>query len=718
MAVTDSIANASAYRGASRGSRGKRAGVVSLLGVTVGTMGAGILTGLWTSGVLTGRLWWGGLTSLCAGVLLLQLLHRRRHAPRVGRGNATAAAESVAGAAESVEDLVRSVTDLLGRVGLGLVITDMGGNVLRASATAAELLERAGEAVWDQPWGAMSPPGAFFGLPVELREQLAPVHCFFSTDSEEADGVVITRATRRQICWAGRVLSGLEGFGSGRLFIMRDVTAERRFEALKSDFLATVSHELRTPLTSLRGSLQLVVARAQALDSADVQLLKIGIKNAERLIRLVNDLLDINTLEQGRIAFQFSSLQLGDLIAGAVEAVKDECQDRNVQVRVDVADNLPPSHVDRERIMQVLTSLLSNAIKYAPSGSTVQLRARAHDGGVQVDVSDPGPGIPIAEQPHVFERFWRAERGGADAGAGLGLAISRAIIARHGGQIWVESEEGQGAMFSFFLPRSIFRVEEELPEEAEVTLASRGRVLLIEDDPDARVVLRTSLDRHGYEVVDAQTGAQGVALARRERPSVVVLDLLLPDISGYDVLRILKNSPDTAEIPVIVLSIEPERELARRLGAWEVLQKPLDFESVRWTLARALRRNGRPDEHLALAVCPSVSRDLAALASALEKDGHTVYLTLDADDLVNAIASNYPDLLVVDDDFLAESRGETAERLRHPMTHNCIPLVYISTGMEAPSAEVPEWWVSLKKPISKEDFLAAAQKALAMVPHT
>jgi CheY-like chemotaxis protein len=370
-------------------------------------------------------------------------------------------------------------------------------------------------------------------------------------------------------------------------------TAEHRYEQFKNDFLRTISHELRTPLTSLRGSLQLVVGRAEALGPIDRQLLEIGIKNAERLIRLVNDLLDIDSLEQGRLAFRFAPVDVGALIPLAVDAVADVADERGISVELDCPPGFPAVHADRQRLLQVLVNLLSNAVTYGPAGSVVTIRVRGRHDGLQVDVSDEGPGIPAEEQLQVYERFWRRDRNGADAGAGLGLAICRAVIARHGGKLWLDSEEGRGSVFSFLLPRLAPEVAEDRSAGHPVDGDRSGsRILLVEDDADTRAVVRASLERWGYEVTEVGTGAQAVAAARRERPAAVVLDLLLPDIDGYDVLRIFKNTPDMASVPVLVLSIESQRELACRLGAADVLQKPLDLEAVRSRLSRELRGPG------------------------------------------------------------------------------------------------------------------------------
>jgi signal transduction histidine kinase/CheY-like chemotaxis protein len=593
--------------------------------------------------------------------------------------------------------------DLLGDLGLAAVLTDRTGTIRHANSAAVELLGQQGAL----PPTALDPRGLFFGLAVEDGGQLAALVQFFARETECAGDEVTLAASSRRLAWTGRVLSGEEGLGVGRLFLVRDVTEERRFEALKSEFLATVSHELRTPLTALLGSLQLVLARAAGLADTDRGLVEIGVKNTERLIHLINDLLDVDRLEEGTLPFQFATLDVAELVRGAVSATASGFAGREVTVACELADGLPAVHGDRDRLRQVLLNLLDNARKYAPEGSRVVVRAQPADVGVQVDVCDTGSGIPPLEQPHVFRRFWHADRGGPNAGPGLGLAICRAIVERHEGRIWIDSEAAHGTVVSFFLPRSIFRSETEPPPPPPAPPPSEARVLLVEDDEDARAVMRGSLEQCGYQVIEASTGLQAVRLARRELPSAVLLDLVLPDISGYDVLRMLKtSSPDTAAIPVVVLSIEPERDLARRLGAWDALQKPIDFEAVRWTLVGALRSVGRADGRLVLGVGPTVSRDLAVLASSLEEDAHEVYRAHDVQDLARWSAEHYPDVLVLDSDFISQSCAETAETLRAIVAGRPIPLVFLAS--EAPAEPDASGWVHLAKPICKDEVLEAA----------
>jgi CheY-like chemotaxis protein len=173
----------------------------------------------------------------------------------------------------------------------------------------------------------------------------------------------------------------------------------------------------------------------------------------------------------------------------------------------------------------------------------------------------------------------------------------------------------------------------------------------------------------------------------------------------------LKNSPDTREIPVVVLSVDHERELAKRLGAFDALQKPAHFEQVRWSLAHALRRARALDGRFVLGVGPAVSRDLTVLAKVLEDDSHEVHRAQDIADLARWSAANYPDALVIDDDILSETQSEVVNMLRHPTTTQSIPLVFL-TSDERPGDQEGVRWVRLQKPISKDELLKAVQRLL------
>jgi signal transduction histidine kinase len=242
---------------------------------------------------------------------------------------------------------------------------------------------------------------------------------------------------------------GPEGDVLGHVLIYRDVTVEAAAEAAKDEFVSTVSHELRTPLTSVKTSLSLLGKGVAGEVTEEMrEFLGIALRNLERLIRLVDDLLDLSRIESGRLVTNVEPVALARVVTGAVDAVRGYSEARGARLEVTEGEPVTVT-ADGDRLEQVIVNLLSNAVKFSPTGGRVGLRWWLEDGQAVLEVSDEGPGIPAAQLETVFERFRQlgdtfARRSG---GVGLGLAISRKIIEQFGGSLWVESDEGEGARF-------------------------------------------------------------------------------------------------------------------------------------------------------------------------------------------------------------------------------------------------------------------------------
>jgi signal transduction histidine kinase len=248
-------------------------------------------------------------------------------------------------------------------------------------------------------------------------------------------------------------VSGASGEAIGWMGVYDDVTRDREVDRMKSEFISTVSHELRTPLTSIKASMALLLAENPGLDEESTGLLEISKRNADRLVRLVNDILDVSKIEAGRLQLDLKEHEVGALCAEAVAGLDGFAQKVGVEVRLGIDDGLPRVHADSDRVVQVLTNLLSNALKFSPRGATVHLRAGRRGAAVLFEVRDSGPGIPVEFRDKLFTKFAQADRARREQeGTGLGLAISRALVLAHGGEIWVESEPGKGAAFFFTLP--------------------------------------------------------------------------------------------------------------------------------------------------------------------------------------------------------------------------------------------------------------------------
>jgi CheY-like chemotaxis protein len=381
-----------------------------------------------------------------------------------------------------------------------------------------------------------------------------------------------------------------DGVGApvGRSFVFQDLSQERELTTLKSDFLSTVTHELRTPLTSVKGSLQLVLGKCAALAPVERELLGISLKNADRLIRLINDLLDISRLELGNLDLTFAPIATGSMVHEAVAGLRAYAGGRDVVIGCDVEGDLPPVRGDRDRLLQVLTNLISNAVKFSSAGGRVVVQASRAGDAIAIAVRDWGPGIAESDRSRLFRRFQRLhpERT-SEPGTGLGLAISKAIVDRHGGRIVVESREHEGSTFTVIVPAALEALRRTASAPGPAPDGRRPTILVVDDDVDLGTVLEASLGE-GYRVLRVERGVQALDVARAERPDLILLDVVLPDLSGYDVLRILQHSESTGTIPIVMMTVQPEPTLASRLGAAEVLAKPVDIDHLRAVIERTL----------------------------------------------------------------------------------------------------------------------------------
>jgi signal transduction histidine kinase/DNA-binding response OmpR family regulator len=526
------------------------------------------------------------------------------------------------------------------------VLSDRAGVVLYVSRAGRELL------------GAGVTPGATLdGGPLCARfsdgEAFADTLRQLYAQPERADSgelVIADDGTLRVCGWTSGPLRDATERIVGRGFLFSDRTQQRELAALKSDFLSTVTHELRTPLTSVKGSLQLILGKAEALSAIERELLDISLKNTDRLIRLINDILDISRLEFGKIDLTFASIAPAPVVEEAVAGLRAYAAGRDIAIGCEIEPDLADIAGDRDRLIQVFTNLISNAVKFSPAGGRVLVRATRALDGLAIAIRDWGVGISAIDHKRLFQRFHRINPGTCqEPGTGLGLAISKAIIDRHGGRITVESREHEGSTFTVLLPLVAEARETASPVAGAtdaVPTAARPTILLIDDDADLGTVLEVSLSAT-YRLLRVERGVQALDVARAERPDLILLDVVLPDLSGYDVLRILQHSEATRAIPVVMLTVQPERELAQRLGAAGVVAKPVDIDELQYTVRRSLARRavGAP---LRVAVGPLQCRPIADLTAALRAGGHEVFPVADAWELLRCADEHDPDVAVVD----------------------------------------------------------------------
>lgn len=374
--------------------------------------------------------------------------------------------------------------------------------------------------------------------------------------------------------------------GTHVVAVVRDVSERRRIEQLKDEFVSTVSHELRTPLTSIAGSLGLLAGGAAGpLPEKAGRLIQIAQANSQRLVRLINDILDIEKIESGKLRLEMAPLDLRDVAVGAIEGVRGYAEELGVVLTL--ADGEPaPVRGDSDRLIQVVTNLLSNASKFSPHGGEVRVTVDPERRVARLSVSDQGPGIPDAFRSRIFSKFAQADGSDtrAKGGTGLGLAIAREIAERHGGRLWFESAEGAGATFYLDLPLAI---------ENDGAFDSEGpRLLIVEDDRDAAEVLRNMLECDGFGADVATTARDGLSAARTGVYAAILVDLGLPDADGISLIRALRAGADTRHLPVVVVSADTARGKARgrSLEVVDWLEKPFDQARLRQAVGAIYER--------------------------------------------------------------------------------------------------------------------------------
>ena len=392
-------------------------------------------------------------------------------------------------------------------------------------------------------------------------------------------------------------LRNAQGNTNGFLSIARDITDLKRTDRLKSEFISTVSHELRTPLTAISGSLGLIVGGATGeLPPNLFKMINIAHKNSLRLNHLVNDLLDMEKLVAGKMHFDMRSHELVPLLQQAMEENSAYATQHQVRFQLQGVEVNVQVVVDASRFLQVLTNFLSNAAKFSPPDSIVKITVSLHREQVRVAVSDNGSGIPEEFRSRIFQKFSQADSSDRrqKGGTGLGLAICKELVERMGGSIGFESVEGMGSTFYFDLPCVN---TSSVNFSARTASATESRpILVVEDNHEVADLIATMLRNAGYQVDIADTGAAALLSLSRKLYGAVTLDLMLPDMSGLQVLQQIRARKSTAAIPVVVVSAAVDEgrltvtsDLALSHVDW--LEKPINETRLLSLVKEAVSQN-------------------------------------------------------------------------------------------------------------------------------
>jgi DNA-binding response OmpR family regulator len=387
--------------------------------------------------------------------------------------------------------------------------------------------------------------------------------------------------------------------------------------------------------------------------------LTVVISEGERLTHLINDVLDLAKIEAGKMEWNFEETSMLEVAERAISATTSLFEQKNLHLDKDIEKNLPPVSGDRDKLIQVMINLISNAVKFTDKGK-VSFKVYKKKNNVIVSVTDTGIGIAPEDHAAVFEQFKQV---GGDTltdkpkGTGLGLPICKEIVEKHGGLIWLESEVGKGSTFSFSIPivkkesknkpvnldKLLAQLKEQMAESSTNSSEKASTILIVDDDDSIRSLLHQELSDTGYLIEEACNGKQALECVRRNKPDLIILDVMMPEMNGFDVAAVLKNDPETMDIPIIVLSIVQDKIRGYKIGVDRYLTKPIDTVQL-FSEVGALLEQGKSKKKVMV-----VDEDSAAvrtLTEVLQTKGYSV-VESDGKEVLEKAISNQPDIIIL-----------------------------------------------------------------------
>lgn len=488
---------------------------------------------------------------------------------------------------------------------------------------------------------------------------------------------------------------------SGFLGIAYDISERKKIDRLKNEFVSTVSHELRTPLTSIRGSLGLIAGGvAGQLSPQAAKLIDIAHSNSERLVRLINDILDIEKIESGRMQFNLTAQPLRPLLLQAIDANSAYASQLQVNIELVSGEYDGRVRIDSDRMMQVITNLLSNAAKYSPAHGCVELALERRDGMLRLAVSDHGPGIPKAFQQRIFQKFSQADSSDTrrQAGTGLGLAISKSLIKSMGGRIGYDTSPS-GTTFWIDLPE-ICEIGSSSVSPAKAS--APDRVLICVDDDAIALLLQSTLEQGGYHTDIARDAAQARTMLAAQRYAALTLDIMLTGSNGMTLIRELREDPLARELPIIVVSALAHAEQEAQLGGIAVadwLEKPIDHTRLLAAMRRCMSDTGH---HRPRILHVDDDADILSVVAAIAGDIADFDHAPDLRSASQLLASRQYDLVILD---LALPDGSGSELLPMIAALRPEPRVLVFSASDVPREQAEHFAACLVKSVTTNDDL-------------
>ncbi len=540
------------------------------------------------------------------------------------------------------------------------------------------------------------PASSYLGVPIPVGDKIIGVLSVQSTEHENSFNEDDQRLLSTIASSVGVALRNAQLFEdveqAKREAEKASKVAEKANEA-KSAFLSTVSHELRTPLTSVLGFAKIINKRLNdkifpIVDQSDPKTgktvnqisenLQVVISEGERLTHLINDVLDLAKIEAGRMEWSQENVSLAEVAERAIAATTSLFEQKEIKLVKKIDPNVSDIIGDADKLIQVVINLFSNAVKFTEKGN-VTCSVSQKNNEVVVSISDTGIGIAPEDYGAVFEQFKQV---GGDTltdkpkGTGLGLPICKEIVEHQGGRIWVESKVGKGSTFSFSLPfissetksdintnpihlnELVKQLKERMVFSTLKTDGKNATILVVDDDDSIRSLLEQELSEAGYLIEQATNGKQALECIRKNRPDLIILDVMMPEMNGFDVAAILKNDPQTMDIPIIILSIIQDKARGFRIGVDRYLTKPIDTAQL-FTEVGNLLEQGKSKKKVM--VVDEDSEAVRSLTDVLQTKGYQV-VESDGKELVEKAIATQPDIIILNS--ILSAKQEIVKTLR------------------------------------------------------
>jgi GAF domain-containing protein/CheY-like chemotaxis protein len=549
------------------------------------------------------------------------------------------------------------------------------------------------------------PAASYLGVPIPVGDEIIGVLSVQSTEHENRFNENDLRLLSTIASSVGVALRNATLFEDVKLAKMEAEAASKLAEKAneaKSAFLSTVSHELRTPLTSVLGFAKIIRKRLEekifpVIDKSDTKTgktisqisenLDVVISEGERLTHLINDVLDLAKIEAGKMEWNQENVSMPEVAERAISATSALFEQKTLQLIKKIDTDLPDIVGDRDKLIQVIINLISNSVKFTDEGS-VTCHVYQQKDELIVSIADTGIGIAPEDYAAVFEQFKQV---GGDTltdkpkGTGLGLPICKEIVEYHGGRIWLESEVGKGSTFSFAMPINqrteiikplhlndlVKQLKEQMAHSKFSIKGKNSTILVVDDDDSIRSLLHQELSDLGYLIEEAANGKQALESIRKHQPDLIILDVMMPEMNGFDVAAILKNDPHTMDIPIIVLSIVQDKARGFRIGVDRYLTKPIDTAQL-FTEVGTLLEQGKSKKKVMV-----VDEDIAAVKSLIDVLNAKGYHVVESNgkELVEKAIANQPDIIILNS--LLSDKHEIVQSLRFEKgLENVLFLIY------------------------------------------